>query len=313
MKMMATIIKNSRAWLSNRATTKLLGFLALALLLSAIFFREFWRSLPVMLSPDWIFGQFHASPWGILALCLLFLWLKRKVVWAQMNLGTNPAYALLGLVMLATAILVPFSRDFLVFQVLLASLGLFTIIFGKGSRFPAICLVIYGLAVSAPLVIERFFEEAYSRAAITPVIGLLTALGYSFQNQGQWVNFVTSGGGTISVAITAACAGPATMGVFLALFTLMMLDMPLPPRKAVWIFLSGLVGTWFQSFFRMVFLLLVGYYFGWNALQTAHSWTIYIFFPIWFIIFAYVYLRQVKRPQRPWDNRQLSGLPAVGE
>ncbi|PIU55143.1 MAG: hypothetical protein COS88_05460, partial [Chloroflexi bacterium CG07_land_8_20_14_0_80_51_10] len=65
-----------------------------------------------------------------------FLWLKRKVVWAQMSLRTSPAYVLLGLAMVVAAILVPFSRDFLVFQVLPEFLGLFTIIFGAGDLTP---------------------------------------------------------------------------------------------------------------------------------------------------------------------------------
>ena len=297
MSMNATRIARLRAWLRQRVAIKLLVLAAVALALLAVFFRDFWRSLSVMLSPGWTFWQYHAAPWGVLALCLLFLWLKRKTVWAQMHLATNPAYALLGLVMLAAAILVPFSQDFLVFQILLAALGLFTIIFGAASRIPAICLAIYVFAVSFPLFIERFAEEAYSRAAITPAMWLLTALGYPFQNQGQWVSFTSSGGEQITVAVTAACAGPATMGVFMALFALMMLDMPLPPRRAAWAFLFGVAGTWFQSFIRIAGLLLLGYYFGGNVLQTAHFWTIYILFPLWFLLFAYIYMRLVKRPR----------------
>jgi exosortase/archaeosortase family protein len=313
MSMSAVRIENLRVWLKQRVAVKLLVLVALALALSAIFFRDFWSSLSVMLSTGWTFWQYHVAPWGVLALCLLFLWLKRKVVRAQMSRGTNPAYALLGLVMLAAAILIPFSQDFLVFQVLLASLGLFSIIFGAASRVPAICLAIYALAISFPWLVERFAAGAYSRAAITPVMGLMTALGYPLQNQGQWINFTSSGGEQITVAVTAACAGPATMGVFGALFALMMLDMPLPPRRAAWTLLFGLVGTWFQSFIRIVFLLLVGYYFGGNALQTAHLWTGYIIFPLWFLLFAWVYLRQVKRPRAPWGSQPLSSMPAVGE
>ena len=302
-----------RAWLKRRVAVKLLASAALALAFSAVFLRHFWSILPEMLSPGWIFGQGHSAPWGVLALCLLFLWLKRKAVRAQMSCRTNPAYILLGLVMLAAAILVPFSKDFLVFQVLLASLGFFTIIFGSASQIPAICLVIYGFAVSVPLFVERFYEYEYARAAITPVMGLLGALGYSFQNQGQLVSLVSRGGEPITIAVTAACAGPATMGVFGALFALMMLDMPLPPRRAAWTLLFGLAGTWFQSFIRIVFLLLVGYYSGGNALQTAHFWTIYVLFPLWFLFFAWFYLRQVKRPSAPWGSQPLPGMSAVGE
>lgn len=304
-------IENLREWLRKRIAIKLMAFVALGLAISAVFFRDFWSSLPAMLSPSRIFGQTQASPWGVLALCLLFLWLKREGIWAQMHLRTNPVYAMPGLVMLAAAILLPYSEDYLVFQVMLAFLGIFTILFGSASRFPAICLTIYVLAVSFPLIVERFAEDAYSRTAITPIMGLITILGLPFRNQGQWLDFVSVGGEQIKVVITAACAGPATMGVFLALFTLMMMDMPLKRPTATWVFFFGVAGTWLQSVIRLIFLLLVGYYFGGKALQTAHIWTIYILFPLWFLLFAWIYLRQVKRPSALWGKQQ-PNIPAGG-
>ena len=92
-----------------------------------------------------------------------------------------------------------------------------------------------------------------------------------------------------AVLVNAACAGPATMGLFIALFALMMLDRPLPARKAGCIFAFGIVGTWVQSLVRLIILLLVGYYYGEAALWTAHFWTIYVLFPLWYLIFLYVY------------------------
>jgi len=72
-----------------------------------------------------------------------------------------------------------------------------------------------------------------------------------------------------------------------------MLDTPLRPRKAGYMFLFGVAGTWLQSIIRLIFVVLVGYYLGEQALWTAHSWTIYILFPLWYLFFAYVYFRQV--------------------
>jgi hypothetical protein len=34
------------------------------------------------------------------------------------------------------------------------------------------------------------------------------------------------------------------------------------------------------------------------AMWTAHSWTIYILFPLWYLLFAYVYFQQVRLPPR---------------
>jgi exosortase/archaeosortase family protein len=198
----------------------------------------------------------------------------------------------LGTGLVAGAILMPASRDFLVFQVLLAWLGVFVIFFGKGAKIPSILLGIYGFVISFPLMIARFAEDAYSRTAIAPLVWSMTTLGYPFESQGQWVHFVSSTGQPISAAITTSCAGPATMAVFMAIFALMMLDIPLPPRKALGLFLFGAVGTWFQSVIRLIILMFVGYYRGEDAMWTTHFWSIYILFPLWYLFFVYIYFRQ---------------------
>ena len=218
----------------------------------------------------------------------------------------------LGIAMVVVAIIMPSSKDFLVFQVLLASLGIFTIIFRKAARIPTILLAVYCFAISFPLLVERFAEHAYSKIALVPTMGSMTLLGYPLQNQGQWVHFTSATGEPIRVAITAGCAGPATMGVFIALFALMMLDMPLRPQKAAGLFLFGVVGTWFQSFIRLIVLLLIGYHMGEDALWTAHFWTIYLLFPLWYLLFAYIYFRQVRRPPEVRGEQTLKYVPIRG-
>ena len=265
---------------------------SISLVLSLIFFRDFWASLGVMLTPARVFGQHHAAPWAVLALCFIWLWLKRERVWQEMNRRVNPAFIIPGLALVVSAILMPPSQDFLVFQVLLASLGIFVIFFGWGARIPSIVVSIYGFAISFPMLIQRFAELPYSMSTIKPLVWVLTSLGYILENQGHWLYFTSSSGEPISVTVTTACAGPATMGVFLAIFALMMLDIPLQPRKAGYVFLFGVVGTWFQSTIRLIILMLVGYYLGKQALWAVHSWSIYILFPLWYLFFAYVYFRQ---------------------
>ena len=298
MKSLKLGLKSIKVEKSNFAfcslNSKLLLWLILSLAISLIFLQEFWSNLGTMLSPDWIFRQNHAAPWGVLGLCVIWLWLKRKNIGRDIELRQNPVFIPLGLALVVGAVLIPPSPDFLVFQVLLASLGVFVIFFGRGARIPSILLTIYGFAISFPLMIARFAEGAYSQTAITPLMGIMTTLGYQIENQGQWVHFISTSGEPISVVITAACAGPATMGVFIAIFALMMLDIPLPPRKAVRLFLFGVVGTWFQSLIRLIILILLGYHLGEDALWTAHSWSIYILFPLWYLLFAYIYFRQAR-------------------
>jgi len=296
---------------SPKLLVRLAVWFIVSLALSFIFFREFWASLGVMLSPSWIFGQHHAAPWGVLGLCAIWLWLKRKQIQSDMEVRQNLVFIPLGLALVIGAILMPPSQDFMVFQVLLASLGVFVILFSRGARIPSILLGIYGFAISFPLVIERFAELPYSTSAIKPLVWILSGLGYAFQSEAQWIHFTSYSGEPISVAVTAACAGPVTMGVFLAIFTLMMLDVPLPPKKAVWLFLFGAVGTWLQSVIRLVIVMLVGYHWGKEALWTAHSWTIYVVFPLWYLLFVYIYFRQVRRPPQIKGGQELKYIPVT--
>jgi len=202
-----------------------------------------------MLSFGYIFGQHHAAPWGILLLCGIWLWLKREDILQGMRAESyNPVFIVLGLVLLTASLLMLAIEDFLVFQLLLAWLAVFIIFFGKGMLIPSILLGIYGFSISFPLIIEIFAEFPYSKTVILPAMWILTWLGYPLETQGQWISFLSSTGEPISGLITAACAGPATMGVFIAIFALMMLDIPLPPMKAGYVFIFGVAGTWVQSF-----------------------------------------------------------------
>jgi len=257
-----------------------------------MFFREFWTSLPRILSPDWILGQHHAAPWAVLALCFIFLVAKRKEVLKSHDNKHRILFFILGLILIISAILMPASEDFLVFQVLLASLGVFVMIFGRGAKIPSILFIIYGFAISFPLAVQYYAENIYAQTASAPVIAVMSALNYPIQNNGNMLHFVSTGGEPIRVAITAACAGPSTMALFIAIFSLMVMDRPLKVKRTVSFFLFGLVGTWFQNIIRLVIIIMAGYYLGERALLTAHFWTIYALFPLWYLIYAFLYMKQ---------------------
>ncbi len=243
-----------------------------------------------MLQLSYIIGQHHAASWGVLILCFIWLLLKKREILQGMRAESyNPIFIVIGLVLLAFSLLMPATGVFLVFQLLLAWLAVFIIFFGKGMLIQSILLGIYGFSISFPPIVEKFAELPYSKTIISPATWILTRSGYPLESQGQLISFLSSTGEPISVLVTSACAGPATMGVFIAIFALMMLDTPLPRGKAGYVFIFGIVGTWVQSFIRLIILLLVGYYRGEAALWTAHSWTIYILFPLWYLIFLYVY------------------------
>jgi len=303
-------------FLKTDTRRKIVMWLLFSLMLSVVLLRDFWTEILVILSPNWVFGEYHVAPWGIIILCFAFIWLKRRDLWGEMNQSdksyvrwdnyhkskTRIGMILISFILIAGAALLPVSRDYLVFKILLASLGIFGIFFFKAVKIPAILLAIYGMVITFPLMIQHFFEYSYSQTALIPLMKIINFLGYQIQNQGNIIGLSTIGGESIYTTITTACAGPTTMVVFIALYALMMLDRPLPGKKAIGLFVIGIVGTWIQSTLRLVLLMVIGYYFGEDALWTAHYWTIYILFPLWYLLFVFIYFRQFERPSE--SNRK---------
>ena len=79
----------------------------------------------------------------------------------------------------------------------------------------------------------------------------------------------------------------------------MMLDIRLPLKKAWYVFLVGLAGTWLQNIVRIIISIIAAYYWGAGALETMHLNISYVIFPLWYALFAYFYLREAGWGLRP--------------
>lgn len=275
----------------NRLIIWLVGCLAIAV----IVFGELWSKLFEWLSPQGlqVHGVFH---WGVLFLCLLWLWLKRRDILPRMRDGRlSLSFALAGAFIVALSLLLPRSDDFLVFLMLLGWLGIFTIVFNKASVIPSILIAIYGFSVAFPIMMLEWLGEPSAELVTDAVTGICGVLGLPLISEGTVLHFTSLNGDAISTVITPGCAGYATLGVFIALFALMMLDIRLPLAKAWYVFLFGLIGTLLQNLLRIMLSIGAGYFWGADALDTMHYNVSYIIFPLWFGLFAYVYLKIARR------------------
>jgi len=258
------------------------------------FNSSFWSGLMDMLSFEFMFGEHHVAPYGMLVLCGLFLFSKRKELKeeaARGGPGKKHLYIAGGVVLIAAAFFIPDKMDFLILKLAFVLTGSFAIVFGRVAKVPLLILLIYTVATTFPMIIANYAETGYAKTATIPMKGIAWILGLPLVVNDQLLNLSMSTGDSITVLVTAACAGPATMGVFLGLFALMYLDIPLPMKKAAILFAFGITGTWLQSLVRILIILGTGYSFGEDALWTAHFWTIYILFPVWYLVFAAVYFK----------------------
>ncbi|MFC1892903.1 archaeosortase/exosortase family protein [Chloroflexota bacterium] len=272
--------------------TRLIIWSAGCLALLIVSFGELWAGLPEWLSPAGLqrYGVFH---WGVLGLCILWLWLKRKPVLARMQSGRfRLPFVLIGLALLALSLFLPRPEEFLVFLMLLGFLGIFTIVFSEAAIIPAVLLAIYGFTVAFPILMIGWLGEPLAILVTSTVTTITGLLGLPVIAEGLVLQFNSVTGDTIATMVSPACAGYATLGVFIALFALMMLDVRLPWKRVWYVFLFGLVGTWFQNILRIVISVAAGYYWGAPALTAVHYNLAYVIFPLWYALFAYIYLRQ---------------------
>ncbi|MDD5081848.1 MAG: exosortase/archaeosortase family protein [Dehalococcoidales bacterium] len=285
---------------------KLVIWLAASLAISVLFFGELWAKLPGWLSPDGLqqHGIFH---WGVLGLCGLWLWLKRCEIRSRMSAGGwSLTFTLIGVAAVILAISLPRSDDFLVLLMLLGWLGIFAVIFGRASIVPFTLLAIYGFSLAFPLLMTTWIGKPSMSITTNTVITVARVVGLPVTSTGQTLQIAGLNGQTTAATITPDCAGYTTIGVFISLFTLMMLDIPLPLRKAWYIFLIGLAGTWLQNIVRISASLTAAYFWGPGALDTTHNYISYAIFPLWYALFAYLYLRQTHRQQPKQDAKKES-------
>lgn len=281
--------------MNSKMVQKLVLWLLLCLAISFIFFRGFWQNITKLLS--WSYLQtYGAYPWAVLFLCTLFIYVKRNELLEKAKteeLFSEPPFIFLGLAALITSLLLPkeVELSFGVFELLLASLGLFAIFFGKVIAIPAILLGVYGFTIAFPILFSRYMEVQYSLATVWMVTTTLKIFGFQLGSQGQVISFLDITGNKITAFVGAPSSGIASMTIFIALFVLMMLDIRLPGRNALYMLIFGLTGTTLQNVLRLVILVVAGYYRGPEAFWQAHDYAGYIIFPIWYGIFVYVYLR----------------------
>lgn len=241
-----------------------------------------------------------AYPWAVLFLCAFWVYLKKNEVKEAMlseKLFASPQFLLLGAGALAASFLLPrnVGLPFIVFELLLAYLGMFAIFFGRAAFIPGVLLGIYGFTIGFPLAVAKYAGFQYSMATVWMVVNVLKTFGFQAASRGQVISFPNVAGSEMSVFIDAACSGSASMTIFIAIFALMMLDIRLPGKSALYMLAFGLMGTTAQNVLRIVVLILAGHYYGPYGILTAHSYAGYVLFPSWYVVFAYVYLRHAKR------------------
>jgi exosortase/archaeosortase family protein len=257
------------------------------------------------LSPEYlsINGMY---PWAILFLCFFFLFAKRKELLPMSN---SIIFSMSGIIIFLLSFFIPANvPEFELFRLLLALTGLAFLFFGEAASLPALLLCIFGFGITFPKLVDAYIGIAYAQFS-TKIAYNIGSLFIPATQGDAVISMITLSGERLLMLINVACSGSASMSVFLVIFMLMSLDLPLPGRKWIFLFFFGIIGTFLQNIVRLVLLMLVGYYLGPCAIASGESFAGYIIFPLWYALFAFVYLRCAKRENktnaRNVENRRL--------
>jgi exosortase/archaeosortase family protein len=253
-----------------------------------------WRLIAqTAMNPLRVVDERMVHSWGVLALCLLGLLVKRKAIGQALGAGTGAVYVALGAAIIAGSLLLPAPA-----ALVAGLLGLFAAVFGPAARWPSFLTAVYLVALGVPVAAETWLDKPIGTATVIPTEFILRSMAYPVVRSDQFLSVGTASGDVIRVIIAAACAGPATFGVFTAIFALMAMDVRPSWPATAGLFLLGFFGTWVQNVIRVVYLLRVGYYDGADAMWAAHADSGYLWFIAWYAVFAMIYLHIAARGRR---------------
>lgn len=243
----------------------------------------------------------HIDTYSVITLimCTFFLWNKKDHIIDEINNGYTPKifHIFLGLILIFFSFLLPFGLlyfQFELFSMLVLLIGIFMIFYGNAAKYPFFLLMIYGISIYTPVLINQIYGTHYA-IFTTFVVGYIISLFYPISFMGQKINFINTLGINTTIFIDAACSGSASIAIFLTVFALMILDIRPKFSLIIPIFLFGIIGTSIQNILRLILLFVANYYFGENLMWILHSYAGYILFPIWFIVFIYIYLKITKK------------------
>ncbi len=231
--------------------------------------------------------------WAVLGLCLAWLFINRERLLSEAG-PPELRHTLSGATLVASGVwlmaAIPEPR-YVALGVVSTLSGLSLAIYGSAGVMPAVTTGVFAFAVAFPQVFSMYLEKQYSLTTTRILAGVLTLLGYEFVRVEQTISFTDFSGNPISVWIGAPSSGIASVTIFLSLFALMSMDYQMSWKKRAALFIFGILGTTAQNILRLVLIVLAGYHYGIDALQTVHDYAGYFIFPLWFAIFTLVYLR----------------------
>jgi exosortase/archaeosortase family protein len=286
----------------NQSVALKVGLLCACLILTFGAFRGIFAGTALFFDYDTL-KQNGFYLWTVLALCVLWIYIKRREVLEAAQSATDTKWLLFSLMLAGSSVgllyyVAAFSNSLplTLFAIGFIIVAQFSLFFGKASKIPLMLLGLFGIAVGFPILLENTSAAWFSRATAVLSVSTLQLFGLPVNLNGVTVTLNSLLGYDIITKVDTRCAGSDSLAIFLAIFGLMLIDRKPQNKALIGLLILGVVGTYLQNFARLLLLFAAGYYYGADALWAVHDYASYILFPIWFIGFAVIYLRYTRKP-----------------
>jgi exosortase/archaeosortase family protein len=282
------------------------------LILTFAAFKFFFASPTLLLDYETL-KQNGFYLWAVLALCLLWAYVKRKEIIEAAHSARDRKWLILGVILVGASLWLLYyvtaflnSLALMLFAAAFVAVAQFSLFFGKASKIPLMLLGLFGIVVGFPILLESTLGTWFSRLTAVLAVSTLHLFGMPVNLNGVTITLNNLLGNQIVTKVDARCAGSDSLAIFLAIFGLMVIDRRPHNKALVGLLILGLVGTYLQNFIRLLLLFAAGRYYGADALWAVHDYASYLLFPLWFVGFVVIYLRYADKSERAGIGRLTS-------
>ncbi len=169
-------------------------------------------------------------------------------------------------------------------------------------EFAFIFLLSLSFLLLVPVLIERAAAgnlassagiSAYSEYLLAkPVDGMLGLAGISSHIDGVTITFLTTEGDQISLLIATSCSGVYSFAIFTAAFLAFVgTEFTRWDPRLKWFLGLGILAAYMANLLRMFIIVMVGHYYGSDALLWAHANVGWLIYMAWIALFWWLLFR----------------------
>ncbi len=255
---------------------------------------------------------------------------ERFISWATLEGRLVPLFPVIGAVIIALDLwwnlALTGSTEFLTYDALALLIGLYLIVYrwvpedlSREREFTFVFFFSLAFLLLVPVLIERAAAgnaassagiSAYSEYLLAkPVDWMLRASGVSSSIDGITISFLTVDAERINLLIATSCSGVYSFAIFTSAFiAFVATEFTEWDGRLKWFLGLGILAAYLANLLRMYIIVMVGHFYGSDALLWAHANVGWIIYMAWIALFWWLLFRWFFRDRAAEEAR---GGPAA--